>query len=265
MTERLRILAVDDEPLALRRLRLLLREMSGVELVGEAGGCEEALAAVHHLRPDILLLDIQMRDGTGFDVVENLAADPMPAIIFVSAFDHYGVKAFDASVVDYVLKPIQLERLRVALDKARTRLASADTGNQVDELRAVVEALRAKVREADGPRYETELWIRKNVTGFSRVSVDNIEWVCSEDDYIRVHTAAGSYLMRGSIRNLESRVDPSEFLRIHRRTLVRKSAIREVRSPRLGKVEVLLQSGERLPAGRVYAKKLRQLIGERAS
>lgn len=264
MSNTLRILAVDDEPLALRRLRLLLREMPEMELIGEAAGCEEALAAIERLRPDVLLLDIQMRDGTGFDIVERLVADPMPAIIFVSAFDHYGVKAFDASVVDYVLKPIQLDRFRTALERARTRLAATDSQHQVEELRRVVDALRTKVREADDPRYETELWIRKNVTGFSRVPVDNIEWVCSEDDYIRVHTAAGSYLMRGSIKNLESRINPSTFLRIHRRTLVKRSAIREVRSLRLGKIEVLLQSGERLPAGRVYAKQLRRLISEQA-
>jgi len=261
----LRVLAVDDEVLALRRVHLLLGNMEGVERVGEARGCEDAVRQIEALKPDVLLLDVKMRDGTGFDVVEKLPPGKPPLIIFVSAFDHYAVRAFETSAIDYVLKPVEFERLQAALGRARHRLAAFDADQQLEEMREVITALRSSMREDGQPRYETELWIRKNVTGFARVPIDSIEWVCSEDDYVRVHTRDTSYLMRSSIRSLEGRLDPSLFTRIHRRALVRKSAIREFRSPRFGATEVVLQSGQRLPAGRVYAKTLRRMVSELTS
>ena len=261
----LRVLAVDDEVLALRRLHILLGNLEGVEQIGEARGCDEAVRLVQTLEPDVLLLDVQMRDGTGFDVVEKLPPGKPPLIIFVSAFDHYAVRAFETSAIDYVLKPVEFERLQAALGRARDRLAAFDADQQLEEMREIITALRSSMREDGQPRYETELWIRKNVTGFARVPIDSIEWVCSEDDYVRVHTRETSYLMRSSIRSLEGRLDPSLFTRIHRRALVRKSAIREFRSPRFGATEVVLQSGQRLPAGRVYAKTLRRMVSELTS
>jgi two-component system, LytTR family, response regulator len=259
---RLRVLAVDDEVLALRRLHILLGNMQGVDQIGEARGCEEAVRLVQSLEPDVLLLDVQMRDGTGFDVIEKLPAGKPPLIIFVSAFDHYAVRAFETSAIDYVLKPVEFDRLEAALDRARHRLTAFDSDQQLEEMRAIIAALRTNM-QADGiPRYETELWIRKNVTGFARVPVDSIDWVCSEDDYVRVHTREASYLMRSSIRSLEGRLDPQLFTRIHRRALVRKSAIREFRSPKFGATEVVLQNGQRLPAGRVYAKTLRRMVSD---
>jgi DNA-binding LytR/AlgR family response regulator len=260
----LRILTIDDEPLAQRRLQVILRNLPDVELVGQASGCAEGLAAAAALKPDLLLLDVQMRDGSGFDVVDGLDPEWLPAIIFVTAFDHYAVRAFDTTAVDYVLKPVQLDRLQSAIGRARARLAAADAEQRVDELRAIVSSLRETMRDVEAPRYETELWIRKNVTGFARVPVDSIEWVSSEDDYVRVHTAHAEYLMRGSIKSLESRVDPDHFIRIHRQTLVRKSSIKELRSRAVGRVEVILQSGEQLRAGRIYAKHLRRAVAEHA-
>ncbi len=262
---RLRILTVDDEVLALRRLHLLLGNMEAVERIGEARGCDEAIRQIEALQPDVLLLDVQMRDGTGFDVIERLPPGKPPLVIFVSAFDHYAVRAFEASAIDYVLKPVEFERLEAALNRARERLTAFDAEQQLEEMRAIIATLRMNMRGDDNPRYETELWIRKNVTGFARVPVDSIEWVCSEDDYVRVHTREASYLMRSSIRSLEGRLDPQYFARIHRRALVRKSAIREFRSPRFGATEVVLQSGQRLPAGRVYAKTLRRMVSDLTS
>jgi two-component system, LytTR family, response regulator len=141
MTSPLRLLTVDDEPLALRRLKLILQDMPGIVHVGEATGCEVALAEIGRLQPDIVLLDIRMRDGTGFDVIERLPTKA-PAIIFVSAFDSYAIRAFDSSVVDYVLKPVEFDRLRAAINRAAQRLAEAGAQEQVAELRAVVANLR---------------------------------------------------------------------------------------------------------------------------
>ena len=260
MNTLLRIVAIDDEPLALRRLRMICRDLPDAELVGEASGCISGLEEVSRLRPDLILLDIQMRDGSGFDLLQRLSGDHVPAIIFVSAFDHYAIRAFEAQVVDYVLKPVQFDRLKDAIDRARARIAANGSAIQIDELKSVVEALRSKMREASAQRFETELWIRRNVTGFARVPVENIEWVTSEDDYVRIHTDTGSHLLRASIRSLCERIDASMFVRIHRKTLVNKSAIRELRRPRVGRLEVVLRSGERLATGRVYAKQLRKAV-----
>ena len=263
----LRVLAVDDEMLALRRLRHALATLDDVVLVGEADGCGAAADMVTRLRPDIVLLDIRMRDGTGFDVVDALPAEQPAAVVFVSAFDHYAVRAFEANAADYVLKPIETDRLAQAIARARARRETEDARERLAELRAVVAGLREELRHREtGARHETELWIRKSLGGYVRVAIDSIDWVSSEDDYVRIHTGEGSYLLRGSIRAFEQRVDPGLFTRIHRRTLVRTAAIREVVSPRLGGLEVVLAGGERLKTGRIYAKGVRAFLnGSRAN
>ena len=255
----LRVLTVDDEVLALRRLKLLLGTLPYVEQVGEAGGFADALAKIAILAPDVVLLDIRMRDGSGFDLVELLASRPAaPAIIFVSAFDRFAVKAFETSALDYLLKPVERERLTQALGKARQQRSAADAEQRIAELQEIVRNLRSAASE-DAPHFESEFWVR-NGSGFVRVSTDSIEWVASEDEYVRLGTANGSYLMRSSIRQLETRLDPDRFVRIHRRWLVRRAAIAEMRTTPLGRAEVVLSSGKRLVAGRVYGKALRQLV-----
>lgn len=260
----LRVLTVDDELLALRRLKLLLQTLPYVEQVGEADGVNDALGKIVSLAPDVVLLDIRMRDGSGFNLVEALAHRPTaPAIIFVSAFDRFALRAFETSAVDYLLKPVDRERLGQALERARRRRGEADAEQRVDELQEIVRNLRSEASE-EGSRYESEFWVR-NGSGFVRVPVDSIEWVASEDEYVRLNTATTSYLMRGSIRQLEARLDPERFIRIHRRSLVRKAAIAELRAARLGRAEVVLRSGKRLTAGRVYGKRLRQMVAPGAA
>lgn len=255
----LRVLTVDDEVLALRRLKLLLESMPHVEHVGEADGFASALARIGTLAPDVVLLDIRMRDGSGFDLVEALARRPVaPEIVFVSAFDRFAVRAFETSAVDYLLKPVERDRLAQALQRARRRRGEADAEQRVAELQEIVRNLRSAAAEGESP-FESEFWVR-NGSGFVKVPVDSIEWVGSEDEYVRLNTATGSWLMRGSIRQLEARLDPDRFVRIHRRWLVRKAAIAELRAPRLGRTEVVLHSGKRLATGRVYGRQLRGLV-----
>ena len=260
----LRILTVDDEPLALRRLKLLLQTMPSVDHVGEAGSCREALAKINSQNPDVVLLDIRMRDGSGFDVVEAAAerANP-PAIIFVSAFETFAIRAFECSVADYLLKPVERDRLARALSRARQQLRAIDAEQRISELQSVVRNLRSAAASHDYP-FETEFWL-KSASGLVHVPLDAIDCVSSEDDYVAIHTGTGSHLMRGSIRQFEDRVEPDLFVRVHRRWLVRKAAITELRTPRLGGAEVVLRTGKRLPAGRVYLKQLRRMIFEESS
>ena len=250
----LSVLAVDDEPLALLRLEQVLGRIADVKLVGVAAGCAEALEQVRELRPDVLLLDISMRDGSGFDLVKRLPAESAPAIVFVTAFDYFAVRAFETSAVDYVLKPVSIARLREALDRARARIAMNDAVGQLSDLRTVVEGLRAKLREE---RTGAEFWIRGGNGGLVRVLPEDVEWIQSEEDYVRLHTRGGSFLMRGSIRGLMPKFDDRTFVRVHRNALVRKSAIRAIHRRSVGGLTVELQSGARIAAGRVYAKQLR--------
>ena len=255
-----RVLTVDDETLALRRLQLLLRTMSNVEHVGEASSCKEALSRATVLAPDVVLLDIKMRDGDGFEVAEALArrADS-PVIIFVTAFDRFAIRAFESGVADYLLKPVERDRLEQALRRARHELEITDTEQRVAELQTLVRNLRAAAAQENGVDFETEFWLRAS-SGVVQVAVDSIDCVSSEDDYVAIHTQTGSHLMRGSIRQFENRVEPGHFVRVHRGWLVRKAGIAELRTPRIGSAEVLLRSGKRVPVGRVYLRNLRQNI-----
>lgn len=259
----LRVFTVDDEALALRRLAMLLQTMPEVEHVGEANGVAEALAQIDEKSPDVVLLDIKMRDGSGFDVVEKLTRrTAAPAIIFVTAFDRFAVRAFETAAVGYLLKPVERDRLAQALQKVRQRRREIGAEQRIAELREVIRNLRSEADEGTA-RYEAELWL-KSGSGLVKVPVDSIEWVGSEDEYVRVYAVSGSYLMRGSIHQLERRLDPSYFVRIHRRALVRKAAIVRLQRHSLGRIAVLLNSGTRLTAGRVYGKRLRDSLPNKA-
>mgnify|MGYP003575334687 CR=1 FL=1 len=256
----LRILCVDDEALALRRLKLLLQTVPQADHVGEASSCGEALAKIDALRPDLLLLDIRMRDGSGFDIVEAIAGRPAaPAIVFVTAFDQFAVQAFDSAVADYLLKPVARERLIRALDRVQQRLKLVDSEQRVDELQQIVRNLRAAGSERTVTPFESEFWLRGS-SGLVRVPVETIDYVSSEAEYVGLHTPSGSHLLRGSIRQFASRVEPGLFVRVHRRWLVKKSSITVLSTRPLGSAEVVLRDGTRLPAGRVYLKELRKNV-----
>jgi two-component system LytT family response regulator len=243
--------------LALRRIKLLLQGMPYVEHVGEASSCAEVLAAVGRTAPDVLLLDIKMRDGDGFDVLESLTgrANP-PIVIFVTAFDHYAVRAFEHAVLDYLLKPVERERLSKALTRARQLVQNGEAEQRLLEMQEVIRNLRNAAAARHQTPYETEFWIR-GPDGLVRVPLESIECVSSEDDYVALHTPTGAHLMRGSLRQFEGRVEPGHFVRVHRRWLVRKSAIAELKTRNLGSAEVTLRSGRKAQVGRVYLKQLR--------
>jgi two-component system LytT family response regulator len=253
----LRVLTVDDETLALRRLRLLLQAMPNVELVGEASSCKEAIEKIATLAPDLVLLDIRMRDGDGFDVIEWVGERPNPpSIIFVTAFDHYAVRAFERAVVDYLLKPIERDRLAQAISRVHHQMRATEAEQRIGEMQELLRNLRSAAAGRSDTPYETEFWLR-GASGLVRVPIDAIESASSEDDYVALHTRNGSHLMRGSLRQFEARVEPGQFVRVHRRWIVRRYAIAELRTRRTGGGEVNLTSGKKVPVGRAYLKKLR--------
>ena len=257
---RLRIIAIDDEALALRRVEIALSQVPEVELVGTARSGRDGLAMIEALRPDVLLLDINMAGFGGFDVVEGLTAENAPLIIFVTAFDEYAVRAFQVSAIDYLLKPLEFDRLRAALDKARTTLRLIDADERAAELKELIATLRRdRQQTAEQPRYEIELWAPRG-SGFERVLVSQIDWIEAERDYVHLHTPSRSYLLRETMNGIQSRLDPEMFIRVHRSALVRIDRIGVIGRPGYGRFSVQMTTGQEVPVGRTYVKKIRKLI-----
>jgi DNA-binding LytR/AlgR family response regulator len=256
----LRVLAVDDEALALRRIEIAMSRVPDAELVGTARGGREGLELVEKLRPDVLLLDINMAGFGGFDVVDGLSPTNAPLVIFATAFDHYAVRAFQVSAVDYLLKPLEFDRLRAALDKARTTLRLIDAEDRAAELKELVSNLRQHREEPIDDRYETEIWAPRG-SGFERVLVSDINWVEAERDYVHLRTGSRSYLLRETMNGIQARLDPGVFIRVHRSALVRADRIGSIRRPGYGRFSLMLTSGEEVPVGRTYVKQIKRMLG----
>ena len=253
MSDALRVLIVDDERLARHHLRKLLDEIPGFECVGESPNGESALTALRLARPQVILLDVKMPGLDGFDVVKRIPAETMPAVIFVTAFDHYAVRAFDVHATDYLLKPPDPDRLRRALDSARLRLQSHAFAAEQKRLRALVEQLS---RSSAGI---TELVARDRGRAL-RIPVSEIDWLEAEDNYVRIHAAGRSHLIRGTIAALEHDLDPEHFIRIHRSAIVNVSKARELRHSLRGGYSIVLGSGEKLKVSRAHRKRVAQLF-----
>lgn len=263
MTETLRILIVDDEPLALARLELLLMRIPRTELVGKALDAEEALERINELRPDLLLLDIKMTGQTGFDLVDKLDGPFVPQIIFVTAFDNFAIKAFEVGAADYVLKPVELSRLAAAIERARQSLAAIDAEQRIEELRQVVAALRAQERASESKRYETEIWAER-MGEFVRIRIEDLDWVAAERDYVRLFAHGRSYLLRETISSLEARLDPELYIRVRRSALVRIDRVSGIRKAGHGDFRVTLTDANEIRVGRTYVQKIRSLIAPRS-
>lgn len=262
MSDVLRIIAVDDEPLALRRVELLLARIPKVELIGKALNGPDGLVLIEDLRPDILLLDIKMAGVTGFDLVERLSSGYAPRVIFVTAFDGFATKAFEVGAIDYVLKPVELDRLTAAIDRARRALAAMDAEERLAELRQVVSALREQTQDVETKRYETEIWAERR-SEFVRVRIADLDWVAAERDYVRLHAHGNSYLLRETISNLGARLNPEQFIRVRRSALVQIDRVTGIRKAGYGDFRVMLTDGSEIRVGRTYVQQIRSLISPR--
>lgn len=259
----LRVLIVDDEPLARRRNATMLRHIDGVEIVGEAQDGDEAIRMIHELTPDVVLLDIRMPGMNGFECLTRLEPARVPIVIFVTAFDHFAVKAFDVSAVDYLLKPVGFDRMRAAVERARNALLSRDADTRMAEMTGVIHALRGEPDEKPAAQtFETEFWVPRRGE-FVRVPAAQLDWIEAERDYVRLHLRGESLLLRETMAGMESRLDPGLFLRVHRSAIVRQSLISAIRQGGYGSIRLALNTGIEVPIGRTYAAKVRQLLARR--
>ncbi len=253
--ENLRLLLADDEPLALRRIKLALQAIPDVEIVGAVGDGVQAINAMRELRPDVVLLDIRMPLANGFEVANAVEEAGGPAIIFVSAFESYALQAFETSAVDYLVKPVEFERLVSALDRVRQRRAAKDAGRRAEELAAVLEALKREADERDGPHYETEFWIRDRGR-FLRVPVAEVERIEAERDYVRLYWEGRTLLHRETMSHLEEKLDPNVMLRVHRSAFVNWRRLKAVRRDLNGRLMAVLGGGDEVAISRAYAQRV---------
>lgn len=257
--KRLRVVAVDDEPLALQRIEWCLAEFPDVELIAKARSGTEALGLVRSLGPDVMLLDIEMPKPDGLDVVATLDSSLPLEVIFVTAYNEFAVRAFDLSATDYLLKPVERERLGLALERARARLASRENESRVAELQQVVAQLR-QVRQAPATsRYETEFWVSERDARI-RVPVQKIERIEADGDYVWLVVEDRPRLLRARLRDIEGRIDPAQFVRIHRSQIVRSDLIRALRRRPTGRVHAVLADGSEHPVSRGQLPELRERL-----
>jgi len=236
----LRALIVDDEPLARSNLSVLLRRDAEIASVRECGSGTEAVAEIRASRPDLLFLDVEMPECDGFDVLELLGADLPAAVVFVTAFDQYAIRAFDAGALDYLLKPFDDDRFGRALARAKERVAAARvTPRKIDRIAV------------------------KNAGQIVFIRISEIDWIEAADYYAALHVGSKSHLLRRSMSDLEQELDPNEFCRIHRSTIVNLDRVRSLESGEDDESILVLEDGTRLRMSRRYRKPLQQRLGVR--
>ena len=250
----LRVLIVDDEPLAREKLRTLLQQEPDVEIAGECRDGAEALSAVTRLQPDLVFLDVQMPEVDGFGVLEALAPRHVPAVIFVTAYDRYALKAFEVHALDYLLKPFDRARFHRALSRARAELERDRPGPGLDQrLRALLKELRAK------SPFAQRLVIRESGRVFF-LRVEELDWIESAGNYARLHAGRDTHLMRETMRALEARLDPERFVRIHRAAIVNLDRVKELRPGVRSEYVVVLKDGREVVSSRSHSERLRALL-----
>ena len=238
--QKIRALVVDDEPLARSNLKVLLQRDKDIESIQECGSGAEAVAQIRATRPDLVFLDVQMPECGGFDVLEILKGDgSLPVIVFVTAYDEYALRAFDAGALDYLLKPFDDARFHLAMQRARQNLAAKDA--------APAETPRLEVRSAGKVAY---------------VQIPDIDWVEAADYYVCLHVGTKSHLLRKSMAELERELDPRIFCRIHRSTIVNLRKVRALKVDAAGEHEVILDSGQKLRLSRRFRKDLQSRMRE---
>ena len=246
----MRVLIVDDEPLACERIRTLLAGEKDVQILGECHDGRSAVTFIRDRAPDLVFLDIQMPEMTGFEVLENLEPTRWPAVIFVTAFDRYAIRAFEVCALDYLLKPFDRERFLKTLARGRAECERRAAGDLGQKLRAVLDQL------ADRQKYVDPLVVRSGGRVLF-VRTEELDYVEAAGNYVRLHAGREQYLHRETMAHLESVLDPEKFARIHRSTIVNVERVKELHPLFRGDYEVVLRDGRRLTLGRAYRDRLR--------
>ena len=266
MPDRVRVLVVDDEPLARMRIEDVLAHIEGAEIVGAASNGIEAVEMIRSLAPDLVFLDVQMPGKTGVEVVREIGPDAMPATIFVTAFDQFAVQAFDVAAVDYLVKPFDDERLEAAFERARSRLALEGMGQLREQLLAVLQSPGTSAGQADAPNSRPPPHYLERIAVEMRgkvqsIPIDQIDYIVQSGPYAELHSGGRRHLVREAMQTLEERLDPRKFMRVHRSMIVRLELVEALHRGTGGDYEVQLKGGTRVRVSRSRREALERWLG----
>jgi two-component system LytT family response regulator len=254
MAPKMRALIADDEPLARKFLRRMLKDDLDLEIVGECSNGKEAVTAIQKQNPDIVFLDVQMPEMDGFSVLEEVGVERLPEIVFTTAYEQYAVRAFELHAVDYLLKPFDHQRLRDAVKhaKERCRYRQRDDGSQ---LRALLDSLK-------NPSTYLERVLIKADGRITFIRAQEIDWIQADDKYVHLHTGKVARMLRQTLGTMEAQLDPMKFVRIHRSTIVNIERIKELQPLFGGEHVVVMEDGTKLNLSRSYKDKLFKVLGK---
>ncbi|HEV2861709.1 MAG TPA: response regulator [Pyrinomonadaceae bacterium] len=249
----IRAIIVDDVELARERIKILL-DAPEVEVVAECANGREAVKAINGLKPDLVFLDVQMPKVGGFEVVEAVGVEEMPAVIFVTAYDEYAVRAFEINAIDYLLKPFDRDRLNKAVARAKRLIERRTPTGEIEErLRRLLQEVRPE------PKYLKRIPV-KSARDTTLILAETIDWVNSAGHYLELHVGGETHLIREQLSRLEARLDPEKFVRIHRSVIVNLDRVKSLRPLFNGDHIVVLKNGQELNLSRTYHEKLMELL-----
>lgn len=259
-TKQIRTLVVDDEPLAREGLKLQIANDPDILLIGEAVNGQDAIIAIRKLKPDLVFLDVQMPEMDGFTVLRSLTPEDIPVIVFVTAYDQYAVKAFEAHALDYLLKPIDAERFSAMLGRVKTHFATRDLTDFSKRLMAMMGTTTLSLDQGDSKEQYLRRFAIKTADRIYFVQTDDIDWIEAADYYVILHTGKKTHLIRETLTALEAKLDPKIFMRIHRSTIVNISRIKELKQHYQGEYVVILNDATNLRLSRSYRDSLSLLL-----
>jgi two-component system LytT family response regulator len=251
----IRVLIADDEALARKFIRRMLKDDHDVEIVGECSNGKETVAMIRKHNPDVVFLDVQMPEMDGFAVLESVGVERLPEIIFATAYEQYAIRAFELHALDYLLKPFDQARFKDAINHAKERLRSERQNEGRMQISALLESIKNK------PQYLDRVMIKASGR-ITFLSVDEINWVEADDKYVRLHTGNISPMVRQTLSAMEAQLDPAKFRRVHRSALVNVERIKELQPLFSGEHSILLEDGTKLTLSRNYKEKLFELLGK---
>ncbi len=254
----IRVVIADDERLARQKIRTLLESEPNISVVAECQDGRQTVSAINCFHPDLLLLDIQMPDLDGFQVLNEIPAQELPAVIFTSAYDQYAIRAFEAHALDYLLKPFDRERLHNAIQRARIDLSKSQDRDITHKLLELLSHIKSGSSGTSSDPQNRLVIRAKGRVIF--LDVEEIDWVEAAANYVRLNVGKESYLLRETISNTSERLDPNEFIRIHRSTIVNVRKIKELIPVNSGEYVVVLKSGKELSCSRGYRALLQRII-----
>jgi two-component system LytT family response regulator len=253
---KIRTMVVDDEPMARERLLALLGQEKDIEIIGECADGSQAISAIQQQQPDLVFLDVQMPACDGFRVIEDVGPERMPAVVLVTAYDEYALKAFEVHAIDYLLKPFGRDRFQQSLQHARAHVERRRAGDLGRRLMALVQDVKPEPQRMD------RLVVKSGGRVFF-LRTDDLDWVEAAGNYVRLHLTSESHLFRETMNNMEARLDGQRFVRIHRSRIVNADRIKELQPWFNGEYVVVLDNGTRLTLSRGYRERLQDRLGKR--